>query len=103
MPMALTMHHPARASYMAKAPPRVRPATLSHPTPMVSVSVRSKPATIRPAVTESTPLAKRAAFPFASILHCGIDDSSIGEYINDCFYNLYAFMEPTEGLEPPTV
>lgn len=69
-PIALITHQPALASNIAKAPPKVIAATGYHQRVDDNAPVSTRMESTIAKLIASIPIFRRAAFPFAPILHC---------------------------------
>ena len=76
-PIALTTHQPALASNIENAPPKVIAATGYHQRLDDKAPVSTKMASVIAKTIASIPIFRRAAFPFAPILHCMLSPSFI--------------------------
>ena len=76
-PIALTTHQPALASNIEKAPPKVIAATGYHQRVDDKTPASTKIASKIAKLIASIPIFRRAAFPFAPILHSILSPSFI--------------------------
>ena len=76
-PIARTMHQPLRASKIAKAPPRMEPATAIHPSVVGRTLSVVRSANASPKAIATIPVYNRAILPLWLMLHSMITSTTM--------------------------